>query len=117
MRALCFAVLVATGLLIGCSKPPPEKGASVSCYVADQLRCEEAPAPTKAQDEARAVECSSVSGALKHPAACPTAGFEGKCTITENGATTIRRTYKGADTAYQKSFCIDTAKGAWSTTF
>ena len=115
MRTLL--VWLAAVLAIGCSKPAPQQGASVSCYVADQFRCEEAPAPSKAQDEARAVECSSVSGTLKHPSACPTAGFEGKCTITENGATTIRRTYHGADTAYQKSFCIDTAKGAWSTTF
>ena len=77
------------------------------------FRCEEAPAPTKDQDEARAIECSSTSGTLK----CPAAGFEGKCTIVENGTTTIRRAYKGAETAYQKSFCVETAKGTWSTTF
>ncbi len=99
MRSLLRLLPLATLLLVGCSRPL-EKATTVSCYIADQHRCEEAPAPTKAQDEARAVECSSA-----------------KCTIVENGTTVIRRTYQGAETAYQKSFCVETAKGAWSTTF
>lgn len=47
------------------------------------------------------------------------AGFIGKCTLPANGTDgpEIRRWYRAADAAYQQSFCVDTAKGVWSTTF
>lgn len=105
-------------LASGCSKKP-EAGAtqSVSCYIADQHRCEEAPAPDKAQTEAREIECSSTSGKLSKPAVCPTAGFVGKCTTTANGQVSIHRWYTGADAAYQKASCAEPQQGVWSTTF
>jgi hypothetical protein len=105
--------------LAGCSKKAPEGGAraSLSCFIADQHRCEEAPAPDKTQEEARTIECSSVSGKLARPASCPADGFLGKCTTTDNGIVAVHRWYTGADAAYQKAFCADPAKGVWSTAF
>jgi len=102
----------------GCSKKP-EAGAaqSVSCYIADQHRCEEAPAPDKTQSEAREIECSSTSGKLSKPAACPTAGFVGKCTTTANGIVTVHRWYTGADASYQKASCAEPQQGVWTTAF
>ncbi len=60
-----------------------------------------------------------MSGKLSSPASCPTAGFIGKCTVPAAGrdAPEVKRWYKADDAAYQKSFCVDTTKGAWSTTF
>lgn len=123
MRSLLL--VTSTLLLAACSRTADKltpdagaaSGASLSCHIADQDRCVEAPAPTKAQEEAQTIECSSTSGVLKRPAACPTAGFVGRCTIVESGTTTVRRWYKGADAAYQKSFCVETVKGTWSAAF
>ena len=115
---ISIAGLVVLLAASACSKKP-EAGAasSVSCYIADQHRCEEAPTPDKAQTEAREIECSSVSGKLAKPAACPTAGFVGKCTTTANGQVSIHRWYTGADAAYQKASCAEPQQGVWSTTF
>ena len=112
--------ILAAGLvvLVACSKKPSEGAASsLSCYIADQHRCQEAPAPDKAQSEAREIEFSSTSGKLSKPAACPTAGFVGKCTTTANGQVSIHRWYTGADADYQKASCADPYRGVWSTTF
>ncbi|MBS2018621.1 MAG: hypothetical protein JST00_37490 [Deltaproteobacteria bacterium] len=116
---LIFACLSSVVLASACSKKPDPSAApaSVSCFIADQHRCEEAPAPDKAQDEARTIECSSVSGKLSRPATCPTADFVGKCTTTEKGIVSVHRWYKGADPEYQKSACAEPFKGVWSTTF
>lgn len=117
------AIISATGLIVvlaasACSKKPePTAAPSVSCYIADQHRCEEAPAPDKTQAEAREIECSSTSGKLSKPAACPTAGFVGKCTTTSNGIVAIHRWYTGADAAYQKASCAEPQQGVWTTTF
>lgn len=115
---ISIAGLVVLLAASACSKKP-EAGAasSVSCYIADQHRCEEAPTPDKAQTEAREIECSSTSGKLSKPAACPTAGFVGKCTTTANGIVAIHRWYTGADAAYQKASCAEPQQGVWTTTF
>lgn len=118
MRTLLVLVAFTACTASACSKKAEGNAAtSLSCYVADQHRCEEAPAATKAQDDARTIECSSVSGKLSRPASCPTSGFVGKCTVVADGATSIHRFYTGTDAAYQKSFCAEPAKGVWSTTF
>ena len=114
-RPLCL-LAAAVFFLCGCPKKE-EKPASVACFIADQHRCVEAPAAAKVQDEAVSIECSSVSGKLTRPAACPADGFLGKCTITENGVVTVRRWYTGADAAYQKASCAEPSRGVWSTTF
>jgi len=115
--ALVVALL--TGATGACSKKPEgaAAGASIACFIADQHRCEEAPAPDKTEEEARTIECSSTSGKLSRPAACPKDGFLGKCTTTDNGMTRVHRWYTGADAAYQKAFCAEPARGTWSTTF
>lgn len=87
--------------------------------MADQSRCKEFPAPSDAQRENLAVECSSVSGVLA--GACLTAGFGGKCTVqpepgTKDGVE-VRRFYTGRDLAYERHFCVNTALGVWSTVF
>jgi hypothetical protein len=116
--ALRFGLL---GLLAvasaGCKKPAAESGGSIACYSAVQHFCEENPAPTAAQEEALKVMCSSGSGAFAKPAACPTAGFVGKCTVTAGTTITVRRYYPGVDAAYNQDFCVNTAHGVWSTAF
>jgi hypothetical protein len=103
----------------GCPKKPAAEGAGsgASCYSAVQFFCEELPAPNAEQENALAVMCSSGSGAFKKPAACPPAGFLGKCTMTTGKDVKIRRFYPGAEAAYQQDFCVNTARGVWSTTF
>jgi hypothetical protein len=94
------------------------KGVSISCYTSVQFVCEEREAATADQAAALRVVCSSGSGDLQEPAKCPPAGFLGKCTISSGElAGQIRRYYTGADAVYQEDFCVNTAKGAWSTTF
>lgn len=94
-------------------------GVSIACWVAGQDRCHEFPQPSEDQRAAITVECSSASGEPSSPATCPRAGFIGKCTIAASGkdGPEVRRWYKADDAAYQQSFCVDTAKGVWSTAF
>ena len=98
---------------------PAPAGVSIACSAPNQDRCREVPQPTAEQRAAVSIECDSVSGKLSSPASCPTAGFIGKCTIPAAGkdAAEVKRWYKADDAAYQKSFCVDTVKGAWSTVF
>lgn len=98
---------------------PAPAGISIACSVPDQDRCREIPQPTEEQRAAVTIECGSVSGKLSSPASCPTAGFLGKCTIPATGkeGPEVKRWYKAADGAYQKSFCVDSVKGVWSTAF
>jgi hypothetical protein len=98
--------------------PAPE-GISIACSIPSQDRCREVPQPTADQRAAVTVECSSASGTLSSPAKCPAAGFIGKCTVPAAGkdAPEVKRWYKADEAAYQKSFCVDTVKGVWSTTF
>lgn len=119
--SLPLALLVG---LAACKKEAPaattgDAGASVACHIVDQDRCKELPSPSPEQRKMIEIECGSVSGGLTSPAKCGTAGFIGKCTIPANGADgpEVRRWYRAADAAYQQSFCVDTAKGVWSTTF
>jgi hypothetical protein len=97
--------------------PADAGGASVSCYTELQFNCEERPSPTAEQADALEVICSSSSGAFRTPADCPTPKFVGKCTFTTDGTLRVRRYYTGADAAYEQDFCVNTAKGVWSTTF
>lgn len=100
------------------AKADASKGPSISCYSAEQFFCEEREAPTADQADALRVLCSSGSGDLQEPAKCPQPNFVGKCTIsTGELAGQIRRYYTGVDAAYNEDFCVNTAKGAWSTTF
>ena len=92
------------------------KGGGVACYVADQFRCEEFPTPTETQVTDVLAKCSSVSGVPSQPAACPPAGFRGKCTRPASEGM-VERFYTGADVAYAQDFCVNTAHGAWSTVF
>lgn len=107
-----------------CKKEAPaaastDAGASVGCHIVEQDRCKELPSPSAEQRKIIEIECGSVSGGLTSPAKCGAAGFIGKCTLPANGSDgpEIRRWYRAADAAYQQSFCVDTAKGVWSTTF
>lgn len=95
------------------------KTASIACYISGQFSCEEIISPTPAEEDNLRVVCSSGSGEPKTPAACPPAGFLGKCTFTADGTTRTRRYYTGpgVDAAYQQDFCVNTAHGMWSTTF
>jgi hypothetical protein len=112
-------------LLTGCPASKPEAAktdaaadggsGSIACYSAVQFNCEENPTPTAESVANLSVKCSSVSGVLSRPAACPQAGFQGKCSTTSD--VPVRRWYTGADVAYSKDFCINTAHGTWSTTF
>jgi hypothetical protein len=93
---------------------------SLSCYVASQFTCDEYPHPTPGQTTDVPVACSSASGVLEQPAACPMAGFKGKCTRPEGPTIPgpyVERFYAGADVAYAQDFCVNTASGVWSTTF
>ena len=110
---------VTDGGVADASPADASKGGSVSCYTGVQFVCEERQPPSTAdQAEALRVACNSGSGVLQEPAKCPPAGFLGKCTIaTGELAGQVRRYYTGADAAYQEDFCVNTAKGAWSTTF
>ena len=124
-KELAVPVVAVLGLTLAaaCSKEPEKAAAdaalqaSISCYIADQQRCEEALTPSEAQVQVRSVECSSMSGVLKRPAACPTAAFEGRCSTTGESGAAVHRFYKGRDVVYEKSFCEDTAKGSWSPNF
>lgn len=92
-------------------------GSSLACYIAGQMRCKEFPQATADQEANLPVECSSDSGKLTSPAACPNAGFVGKCTVGTGVGREVRRWYTGADVVYQQDFCVTTAMGLWSTTF
>jgi hypothetical protein len=116
--------LLPLALLAGLTACPAKKEAepasvSIACSAPDQDRCREVAQPTPEQRAAITVECGSGSGKLSSPASCPTAGFIGKCTVpaTAKDGPEIRRWYKADDAAYQKDFCVSTAKGVWSTTF
>lgn len=91
--------------------------ASISCYSDVQFYCEEIVAPTMEQEDGLKVVCSSGSAVFSKPAACPPAAFVGKCTFTADGVTKTRRYYTGVDAAYNQDFCVNTAKGTWSTVF
>jgi hypothetical protein len=90
---------------------------SVSCYVAADGTCDEYPSPSPTQCADVPTACSNRGGTVAKPAACPTAGFVGKCTITPSlgGSTYVTRFYK--DAAGSESFCKSIAMGTWSTTF
>src|SRR5882672_2380289 len=79
-------------------------GPSLSCYIADMFLCNEYPAATAAQQTDAPVACSSASGTFLSPAACPMAGYQGKCTrppaSTGMDGVQIQRFYTGADVAY-----------------
>jgi hypothetical protein len=107
------------GVTDGAAPADAGKGGSVSCYSDVQFVCEERQPPsTTDQAEALRIACTSGSGELREPATCPAPGFLGKCSVaTGELAGQVRRYYTGADAAYQKDFCVNTAKGAWSTTF
>ncbi len=122
--ALRSLFLLGFGLsLAACGKDPeptPDAGpsvGSVACYVADQFKCDEYPNATTMQHENSAIACSSLSGMLSEPAACPTAEFVGKCTTGTGTDTHVERFYTGVDAAYNQDFCVNTALGVWSTTF
>jgi hypothetical protein len=122
--ASTLARLAPLALLLALTACPAKKtdlasASSIACSIPTQDRCREVPQPSAAQRAAVTVECSSASGKLSSPASCPTAGFVGKCTVPAVGtaAAEVKRFYKADDAAYQKSFCVDTVKGAWSTTF
>ena len=90
----------------------------ISCYIANQFVCDEIAAPSATQKDNLEVSCSSGSGVFSPPAAaCPPAGFLGKCTSTGGNGLTTRRYYQGAEVAYWQDFCVNTAQGVWSTTF
>lgn len=120
MIAFCGLAL---GLGAACKNDPtptPDAGmsvGSVACYMADMFKCDEYPNATQTQHENSAVACSSTSGALTEPAACPTANFVGKCTTGTGVSARVERFYTGADAAYAQDFCVNTALGTWSTTF
>jgi hypothetical protein len=125
--------LIACGLLgvmlgvVSCSsgsKPGGDAGgtdsaaiAPLACYTASMFICDEYPNPTAAQDSDVPVRCSSVSGVLSRPPACPTAGFLGKCTLGSGKGAYVQRFYTGADATYSQDFCVNTSLGIWSTTF
>jgi hypothetical protein len=93
---------------------------SISCYIAAQFICDDYPSATAAQLTDVPVACSSASGELKTPAACPQTDFKGKCTRPEGPTVAgpyVERFYAGADVAYAQDFCVNTANGVWSTTF
>lgn len=92
-----------------------DAGGGTACYIAAQQRCHEFPEPTGDQLQNLSVECSSDSGDLG--AACPTASFVGKCTVGTGAGREVTRWYTGADASYEQDFCVNTAKGVWSTTF
>ena len=97
------------------------RGVSQACYTASMFRCDEEPNATTAQQMNAPVVCSSASGVWTTPAACPTAGFMGKCTLppasTMMDGVQIQRFYQGADVAYAADYCVNTSHGTWSTTF
>jgi hypothetical protein len=124
MRSLIACVVL--GSLMSCSsgsKPGGDGGtdaaaiAPLSCYTADMFICDEYPNPTAQQDSDVPVRCSSISGVLSRPPACPTAGFLGKCTLGSGKGVYVQRFYTGADAAYSQDFCTNTSMGSWSTTF
>lgn len=96
-------------------------GSSVACYLDTMFLCNEAPMATAAQQMNLPVACSSGSGVPSSPAACPTAGFQGKCTMSPASSgmdgVYVQRFYTGADVAYSMDYCVNTAHGTWSTTF
>jgi hypothetical protein len=97
-----------------------DAGASLSCDLATQFTCNEYPNPTAAQLTDVPTACSSGSGVFAQPAACPMAGFKGKCTRPDGPTVPgpyVERFYAGADLAYAQDFCVNTASGIWSTTF
>jgi hypothetical protein len=112
-------VLAALTACSGKDEPAKTSSSSIACYIDVQFRCKEFPEATSDQLANLPVECSSASGALtKDPAACPKAGFLGKCTVGTSGKDKeVRRFYTGADAAYEQDFCVNTAKGVWATTF
>ena len=79
------------------------------------------PAATAAQQMNAPVVCSSASGVWHSPAACPSAGYQGKCTLppasTGMDGVQIQRFYTGADVTYAADYCTNTAHGTWSTAF
>jgi hypothetical protein len=82
-----------------------------------QFYCEENPVAAASAEEALRVACSSGSGVFAKPAACPPAGFVGKCTFTSDATLRVRRYYTGVDIAYNQDFCVNTAHGTWATAF
>ena len=118
-KLLPLALLAALTACPAKKSDPAPAGVSIACWVPAQDRCREVPQATAEQRTAVTIECGSVSGKLSSPASCPTAGFIGKCTIPAAGTDgpEVKRWYKADDAAYQKSFCVDTVKGVWSTAF
>ena len=108
-------VFLAAAAALGCSSS--KSGNSISCYVASQSICYEDEAPSADQTSNLQVKCSSVSGAYVTPAACPAAGFVGKCTFAAPDGTETDRFYTGTDVTYQADFCQTVDNGVWSTTF
>ena len=116
-RSLAMAPLLLTlaAGVAGCGAS--KSGDSISCYVSAQFICYEDANPTSSQLANLPVKCSSDSGDYKQPAACPQAGYLGKCTFAAPDGTETDRFYTGADAAYQQSYCETVALGTWSTAF
>ena len=110
-----FPMLLAMGGVAACSSS--KSGDSISCYVASQFICYEDATPTSQQLSNLPVKCSSDSGDYEQPAACPQAGYLGKCTFAAPDGTETDRFYTGADATYQQSFCETVSLGTWSTAF
>ncbi len=110
-----LAVLPVGLLAAACSSSKSD--GSISCYVDVQLICYEDANPTAAQLQNLPVKCSSDSGQYATPAACPHAGYLGKCTFSAPDGTETDRFYTGVDATYQQSFCETVALGTWSTAF
>lgn len=108
-------LFAASAALAACG--PSKSGDSISCYVDVQLICFEIDNPTAAQLQNLPVKCSSDSGQYLTPAACPQAGYLGKCTFDAPDGVETDRYYTGADAAYEQSFCETVALGTWSTAF
>ena len=98
----------------------PSSGSSFSCYIASQFTCNDYPNPTPEQRNDAPIGCSAGSGEWKEPAACPHEGFKGKCNRADGPTVPgpyVERFYAGADLVYAADFCVNTAKGVWSTTY
>lgn len=91
--------------------------ASASCHVAADHLCDEWTGATEAYVAETAGSCASRGGVHASPAACPTDGFVGKCTLppVSGGVVLTTRHYTGADLSAQESFCNGIAAGTWST--
>lgn len=118
-----LACLVGGSTLGACGNDSSDGGGNgcsgtITCYIGSLNECRQYSNVSANWCTDEPGKCAEAGGTYAPKAACPTAGFVGKCTFPKNtdGSVFTDRWYTGADVATDQTEC-QIVNGAWSTKF